>query len=254
MLIVAVAWGQDAPPADPPDVDEEVIVYERLRVEAARSVVIEELKDLGYTRVLEKDGATVLRHDQAWKGDVWLHDDGWMRIRRQPVQVEAPPTPWGKRNSAGSWLGCIAYPFLCVRPGGQLVGTRKFLAVESRTAETVNPEVAAWSDRVADLAVGEKAASLPDRLIALWERGEPLDPGPVLPTPDARKAALLAYWESRTDTPWGEQIRQTVEAFLRAEVQHSEHPFTDDELLAFNARSRASRPLNLTRAPSGDDP
>ena len=26
---------------------------------------------------------------------------------------------------------------------------------------------------------------------------------------------VLTYWETRTDTPWGEEVRQAVEAFVR---------------------------------------
>lgn len=246
LIAVAVALGQADPPAEP-EVSEEVIVWGRLRVEQARDAVIEDLTDLGYTKQIEKDGALVLRHEDPWKGDVWLHDDGWMRIRRQPVRVEAPATPWGRKNSAGSWLGCVLYPFLCVRPGGQVVGTRKFMAVETRTAGAVGPQVSEWSDRVADLAVDDKVAALPDRLEALWTRGEPLEPGDPLTTPEARKDALLTYWETRTDTPWGEAIREAVEAFVRAEVQSSDTPFTDAEIASFNARSRAGRAFDLTR-------
>jgi hypothetical protein len=247
VLIALLAFAGAQEPSAPTDVSEEVVVYARLRVAEAREAVIQELQDLGYTKLIEKDGAIVLRHEDPWKGDVWLHDDGWMRIRRQPVRVEAPATPWGKRNSATAWMGCVLYPFACVRPGGQIVSTRKFMAVETRTAGAVEPDVAVWADRVADLAVDEKVGTLPDRLTALWEQGVPLDPGPPLEGVEARKLALLTYWESRTDTPWGEEVRAAVEAFVRSEVQHSDTPFTVDELDAFNARSRAGRPLVLDR-------
>ncbi|MEZ4318659.1 MAG: hypothetical protein R3F61_14190 [Myxococcota bacterium] len=258
-LAFSAALAQEPPAGDPAasgeaPVSEEVIVYGQLRVEQAREKVIGDLQELGYTKIIDKGDAIVLRHESPWKGDVWLHDDGWMRIKRQPVRVEAPQTPWGKRNSAGAWMGCVLYPFACVRPGGQVVGTRKFRAVETRTSVAVNGDVSEWSDRVADLAVDTKADALPDRLQALWDEGVPLEEGAApLETPEARRAAILAYWESRTDTEWGETIRRAVEAFVRGEVQQSDHPFTPDEIDQFNRRSRASRAFSLERRVADED-
>ena len=151
-------------------------------------------------------------------------------------------------HSAGAWLGCVLYPFACVRPGGQVVGTRKFRSVETRTSESVSPDVSEWADRVADLAVGEKAQVLPDRLQALWDDGVPLEEGaPTVDSPEARRAAILAYWESRTDNEWGEALRRVVESFVRGVVQNSDHPYTDREIRQFNRRSRAGRPFTLER-------
>jgi hypothetical protein len=245
---LVVAFAQDAPDAEEEAVSEEVIVYGELRVDQARDQVIEELGHLGYDKRIEKDGAIVMRHSSAWKGDVWLHEDGWMRIKRQPVRMEAPATPFGKTNSAGAWLGCVLYPFLCVKTGGQMVGKRKFQAVETRTASAVDPSVRDWGDRIADLAVDRKSEALPDRLEALWTQGTPLEDGvPNLGSIAERKAALLRFWETRTDTLWGERVRKIVESFIRGEVQSSETPFTDEEIARFNRRSRAGRELSLER-------
>jgi hypothetical protein len=280
-----LAHAQQAPPADDEASDapaigvddddiaisEEVIVYGQLRVEQARQKVVQDLSDLGYSEVIQKDDAIVLRHESTWKGDVWLHDDGWMRIKRQPVQVEAPATPWGKKNSAGSWMGCILYPFLCVKTSGQTIGTRKFRGVESRTAAAVQADVEEWAARVADLAIDRKAEELPDRLQRLWDDGVPLavdlerpaeaaDPdAPEAPgwtpiaTHEERRAAILTFWGSRTDNEWGETIRQVVESFCRGVIQHSDHPFTDAEIRDFNRVSRAARPFTLDRRVTVDD-
>ncbi|MCB9669534.1 MAG: hypothetical protein H6736_09750 [Alphaproteobacteria bacterium] len=232
---------------DDPEVSETVIVYSKEEMDRAREAVIQELADLGYDKVLEKDGAIVLRHQQAWKGDVWLHDDGWMRIKRQPVRLEAPATPFSRANRAGAWAGCILLPFRCVRAGGQFVSERKFVAVETRTTERIAPDVSTWGDRVADYRTGQKIDGLPARLEALWLRGEPLEGEGSLASVEERKEALLRYWETRTDNPWGEAVRGTVEAFIRGEVQSSDTPFTDDEIASFNRRSRAGRALDLER-------
>lgn len=256
MIGLLAAFAQEPPPAEPepepaaevdPEVSEQIIVYSRDEMDKAREEVIEELKDLGYDKVIEKGDAVVLRHASPWKGDVWLHDDGWMRIKRQPVRLEAPATPFSRANTAGAWASCILLPFRCVRTGGQTVGRRKFEAQETRTAGAVNPEVTAWGDRVADYRVSTKIEGLPARLEALWKQGVPLDGEEPLTTIDARKEALLEFWESRTENPWGEAVRAAVEAFIRGEVQYSDTPFTDEEIATFNRSSRAARPLDLER-------
>lgn len=254
---LAFAFAQEAdlpqsPPAedeldDERYVSEEIIVYSREQMDKAREEVISELKQLGYEKRIEKGDAVVMRHASPWRGDVWLHDDGWMRIKRQPVRLEAPSTGISRANSAGAWAACVLLPFRCVRTGGQTVSKRKFEAVETRTAGAVNPEVSTWSDRVADYRISGKLESLPAQLAALWSEGVPLQGDEAHATVDDRKAALLRYWETRTDNPWGEAVREAVEAFIRGEVQYSEHPFTEAEILAFNRVSRAGRPLDLER-------
>lgn len=246
LLWWAFALAQDAE-TEEPEVSETVIVYSREEMERAKEEVIQELQDLGYDKRIEKDGAVVMRHSSAWKGDVWLHDDGWMRIKRQPFRLEAPKTPFSRQGTAGAWASCILLPFRCVKAGGQMVSKRKFEQVETRTVGSVAPEVSHWGDKVADYHVGTKIDELPARLQALWDDGTPLEGDVVLQTVDARKEAVLRYWETRTDNPWGEAVRTAVEAFIRGEIQHSEHPFTERELASFNRRSRASRKLTLER-------
>jgi hypothetical protein len=88
---------------------------------------------------------------------------------------------------------------------------------------------------------------LPDRLEALWEEGVPLEGSRTPATHARRREALLAYWDSRTCTEWGDRVREAVEAFMRGVVQHSEHPFTEEEVRALNDERRCARPLVLTR-------
>lgn len=250
-MVIALFAALAAPPAPKPVpadgdvVSEEVIVYGEMRAQQAKDKVMRELQQLGYEKRVEKDGAVVMRHPSAWKGDVWLHDDGWMQIRRQPVQVQAPSGGIGP-------LTCVLLPPSCLKIGGQMVGHRKFMAVETRVAGSVSPSVSQWGDRLADLSVDRKQEGLPARLEALWLDGMPLevpvDEEPVLLTSvEDRKLALLRFWETRTDNEWGERIRGTVEAFIRGEVQGSDHPFTPEELYEFNRRSRAGRQLDLER-------
>jgi len=87
--------------------------------------------------------------------------------------------------------------------------------------------------------------ALPEQLEELWYRGVPLSEGPTLETMHERKVALLDFWDSRTDTVWGDRVRVAVEAFLRAEVQGTEHAYTREEVEDFNARRQCTRALDL---------
>lgn len=226
----------------------EVDVYGRLLVEQAKAEVYSDLLDAGYTERVRKDDVTVFRHPDPWKGEVHVHDDGWMRVKRQGLQIEGREMPWAKRNSALAWAGCVVWVPLCVRPAGQTMAKRKYRELEARVVGHVQPDVVVWGDRIADVAVFDKVEALPERLEGLWFRGVPLSgDGPALASVAERKAALLDFWETRTDTEWGEDVRRAVEAFIRGIIQGGDQAFTQAEIDAFNARSQAYRPLTLER-------
>ena len=223
-----------------PDTVDEIFVTEAA-VQRARQAVIDELVDLGFSRVKEKDGRVVLKHETTWRGKVILYDDGYLRHRRQGFRVVEGPAvglPKGTR-----WLPCILIPTGCVKSGAT-VSDRKFNAERDRTMSAVENDLRNLGDRMADAAVATNLMMLPDRFDALWERGTPLDgAGPPLATYQARRAALLRFWETRTETEWGESVREAVEAFAAGAVQPSDHPFPDWEIERFNATRRASRPF-----------
>ena len=85
--------------------------------------------------------------------------------------------------------------------------------------------VGEWQDALADRAHAEQLEGLPDRLQRLWDTGVPLEGDGALATHAERRDALYAYWESRTETRWGEDVRALVAGFVRGVVQDSEHPF-----------------------------
>jgi predicted RNA binding protein YcfA (HicA-like mRNA interferase family) len=242
LWLAAPAWGED-------DANLEIIVYGDLMVERARVRVENNLKAQGYTNVLDKGDHAIYRHEAPHRGQVRLYEDGWMLFERQPVRFEGREMPWAKKNSALAWTGCIVWPYLCVRPGGQVVGKRKFAGVETRTVGQTTPDVRAYGDRIADREVDKKILSLPERLESLWTLGIPLSEGPALATPQARRAALFGFWDSRTNTEWGDEIRTSVAAFIRGVVQHSEHPYSEAEIARFNATRHSSRPLALAHKP-----
>lgn len=245
----ALAWGQSDEPEAPDEEEpvEEVIVYAELRVEQARREVEQELEEAGFDHeVIDLGDHVVYRHSAAWKGEVVLYDDGYMVVRRQPIHAQAPKMPWARRNSPLAWIGCLVYPWACIRIDGATVSERRWRNRESRTVQRVQPKVRDWADRIADLSVDRKVEGLPAMLEALWELGRPMSgQGPALSTYRERRAALLAFYDSRTDTPWGRQVQEAVRAFLRGVVQASDHPFTARELARFNVDREV--PLRLAR-------
>ncbi len=253
VLCAGLAWAQgEAPPAGYEHA-ERIDVYGDLEVEVARRAVVEALRAEGFTEELRRDDYLLLRSEAGWRGEVRLYDDGWVLIKRQPVRFVPPDLGFAESGSPLSWLTC-ALPVFCLRAGGQLVGQRKFMAVETRTAGAVNYELTTLADEIADKAVGAAVNDLPERLAALWEEGVPLEDGPAAASWSERRMALFAFWDSRTDTPWGDQVRDAVEAFIRAEVQTSEHPFSPAEIAALDARRTCRRPFTLSRRVVEDAP
>ncbi len=247
-MFAAPGWAQQA---DPEPVSEEILVTGEA-VEAAREVVIHSLVDLGFDRIKERDGRTVLKHSTTWRGKILLYDDGYLKHRRQGVRaVEGPAAalPEGTR-----WLPCVIVPTACFRVGAT-ISDRKFDAERGRTMATVGPALQQLGDRMADASLEQTLLQLPDRLQALWSEGSPLEPeGAPLQTYRQRRAAVFAFWESRTDTPWGEAVREGVERFARQIIQHSDHPFTASELRRLDAASSAPRAFPVSVELSGADP
>jgi hypothetical protein len=229
---IVAARAEEPTPEPPPP--EEIVIYGELRVQQARERVERLLEDMGYAgSVVDEGDHVVWRHVEPWKGEVVLWDDGWMQVRRQPFRVEGARTPWAETDSALAWAGCLVWPWLCVKLGGGMVGHRKWLGVETRTVDLVHGPVEEWGDRIADLATERTLDALPPRLEALWATGVPLDGGPPLPTPAARRAALRDYYLTRTDTVWGEAVREAVRAFVFGVVQSSDAPYAEPELAVF---------------------
>jgi hypothetical protein len=164
-----------------------------------------------------------------------VYDDGWATMKLSRTLIASWPT------------GTIFPPTLA--GSFELFPSKgKRMGIEERALEPAAGFLAAYGDRVADVAVAVKVAGMPDKLEALWLHGVPLvEGGAPLLTTTARKQALLDYWESRTDTIWGDRVRASVDAFIRAEVQGSNDAFTDAEIEAFNARRHCERDFDLRR-------
>jgi hypothetical protein len=248
LLLSLMAFGQEesGEETEAPAVIE-VVVYGELLVEQARQQLEDDLREAGYARAKVKEDRVIYRHPSVWKGEVHVYEDGWFRTRRQRLKFEAIEVPWAENGSPLAIAGCVVYSFLCFRPGGVLISERKFRAQETRIVEHIHEDAEVWAERISDLATDRKVEDLPDAFEDLWSLGAPLMGGEHLATMTDRRMALLAYWDSRTDTPWGETVRQAVEAFCRGVVQHSHDPFTDAEIAEFNERRRAIRPFSLEK-------
>jgi hypothetical protein len=242
-LVVGLARAQEAPPAG--DDGEVVIVYDELRAKRAREKIMQRAEALGYTRRVEKDGRTILRHELPWKGELVLYDDGQVEVKRQPVRFEPP---FAKKTPL-TWMSCVIVP-LCIRAGGQAVSPRRYHSYERELWATVADDVVDWNDRLADVGTGRKIEGLPERLDALWTSGVSLEGDAILETWESRRESLFRFWDTRTESSWGESVRDAVQAFILGEVETGDHPFTADEKARLNAGRLSSRPFPFRAAPS----
>jgi hypothetical protein len=254
-LLVVMGWAraQEPAPAEPAPAEpapaepaaEEITVWAE-RVEAAREVVVQEIEELGYTRnVRERDGKTVFVHEEGWKGKVVLYDDGRLATRRTGLSGREMQPIAGTR--VRPYFLCAIVPTACVRAGSWYVSDRRWKQIEDEVARETAAPVTTLNDRVADAATAEVVAAMPDRLARLWTEGVPLEGEGRLATWEERRQAVLSYWDSRTETAWGKAVREVIESFVRGEIQRSEHPYTAQEMAAFDASRLSVRPFPWTQ-------
>jgi hypothetical protein len=240
LSLAGLARAEEPAPAPPEPIAEEVTVW-GAAVSRARDAVERSIVDLGYDRVKDRGDHKVFRGDQAWKGKVVLSDEGTLRVRRTgPAFREMEPIP-GTRFRP--YPLCLVVPTACVAMGSWYVSERRWGHVEDHVADATAAPLSTLSEALADQRIATTVEALPDRLSALWTDGTPLEPGPPLATPAERRAALFVFWDTRTETVWGEQVRAAVEAFVLGEVQASPAPFTLEEMAMFQANRRSLEPF-----------
>jgi hypothetical protein len=244
-LLAAIAWADEVAE----EADTEIVVIGEREVEAARLAVLGTVDDLGYTKGKDRGDRMVLRDPDAhWRGKVLVWDDGRLSTRRTgPSGKKMAPI---KGTRIRPYPLCIVMPTACVAFGSAFMSDAKWQAIENDVVDATNDGVATWNEKIADRELAERLAAVPDRLAATWERGEPLVGDHPLASWPERRAEILAFWESRTETRWGEEVREAVERFVRAVVQTSEHPFEPGEIEAFNLRTSAARPFRAAGAPA----
>ena len=222
----------------------EIVVYGDVVVERARAEVVRELQEDGYTQIIERGDTTVYRHPESWKGEVHLHNDGWAIVKRQPVQFHPPGASTARDADPESWIWCVWLP-ACIDTKGRTVSKRRLTGQKVRVLADVQPKVEVLANRIADRETETRVQDLPERLEQLWLHGTPLEDGPLLETFPERKEAIFQHWTTRADNMWGDRVRVSVEAFIRSEVQYSEHAYTDEELVKLNERRTCGRELDL---------
>lgn len=238
LLFVLPALADDA---EEEPVSEEITVIGDA-VEQARAEVVREVHALGYTIRKEKDDRTVLRNERSYRGKVVLYDDGRIETHRTGLHGRKIEPIRGSR--VRPYFLCLIQPTFCVDPGSWYVAPARWRAYEDEVIDETAASMRTWSDRLADEAFAGRVGEMGAALEALWERGEPLEPGaPALATAGERRAALLAFWDSRTDTAWGAQMRQLVAGFVRAVVETSDTPYSDAEKAAFEGSRESATPF-----------
>ncbi len=242
---LSTAWADEPTPA--PDPAAEEIVVWGAAVARARDAVESSIVGLGYDRVKDRGDRTVFRSDQAWKGKVVLTDEGTLRTRRTgPTFQEMEPIP-GTRFRP--YPLCLIMPTACVAAGSWYVSDRRWGQIEDRVADATAAPLTELSEALADRALATTVEQLPDRLEALWVDGTPLVEGPPVATAAERRAALFLYWDTRTETEWGQQVRDVVTAFVLGRVQESDAPFTIEEMAMFQANRRSYEPFPFPQTP-----
>lgn len=215
---------------------EEIDVYALPNVAKARDKLVQQLRADGYHRSIRHEDYTVYRHDIPYHPTVVIHDDGWIEIKRAPVRIHAPGRAFASDGSKLEYLKCVVMPTACISVGGLLVSPARYNAMVEDVYESTRSEVIALNNAVAAGATRYRADHvIPSLMAGIWE-------DPDL-TPAERRRQIFLFWDSRTDTPEGEEVRRAVENFIVGVVQSSPNPFTRSELDTYNASRTAPRPL-----------
>ena len=223
-------------PADPvaestpaPPEAYEVTVWGEAAIRDQRARVVRTFEGQGW-RAKDRGDEVRFRGPRAWMGKGHLDVATGTFTWSQPVVVLyaatgqrlSDPVPGSPNLSTG---GGLSLQFGIPSP-------RKVRGTQDRVFAEVASSLEAYRSVIAETEFRTRLAALPDRLDALWTTGAPLDEGAPLADAAARRAAVLAYWRSRADTPEGRAFARAVEAWVHATVQPSATPFTDAEVAA----------------------
>lgn len=218
-----------APPAPTAEGAEEIVVFGQLQVAKARKKLDRDIRQLGYRPGQKRGDHTVYRPQTVWKPTVVVYDDGFVILRRTRPRFE----PWIKGKSKLVWISCIPpFTLMCIKLSGWLVSPSRLEPQKGRVATSIDPELRGWREAIIASNMEKRiGVDLPEALDQLWLNGTPMQPDrPPLPSPEQRRAAVLAFWAERSCTPEGQAVRDLVEIFLAMEVQRSPFPATDAEL------------------------
>lgn len=207
LIFLASALAEDPP-------DEEMIIEAQQTPEEARQALDEMMAGLGYKAgKARRNGRTVYK-PSAWRGrdslmpTLIVDEDGFVIIQGG-----------NRRTVSNTWSG----------------NYRRQQQVITEVFEALHPSITAWREAIQREVMEERYYNLPDQLAATWETGAPLGMHPGGARPEDRRAALLAFWVSRTDTPEGARVRQITADFISYVVQRSPWPVTPEEQAAAEA-------------------
>ncbi len=222
--------------------DEEIIVFDDLEIARRRGELDGRIRGLGYRAGKKRDGRTIYHAQSPWKPSVVIHDEGFVTLKRAPVRFES------YADGPLKALACIPpFTIMCVRIGGQVISRRKLAHQKSAVSDQIQPEVTAWRTAVIARHHEHRAmVEVPAALTATWEDGLPLDGGPALPDPAARRRAILDFWGGRACTEEGDAVAEVVATFVELGIDASEHPTTAEERVAANASARCGRKLPVS--------
>ena len=266
MLLVALALAEDPAPAVAPtspteaapteaplvigddEVDETILVTGELEVQKAREAVVLRLRDEGYKRSEREGDYTVFKSDTPYHPQVWLHDDGWVSLRRQPPRIHSPGHAFADQGSPLNYLWCV--PTLmtaCVSVGGWTIGPRKYGAIKSDILEATRPEVRKLNDAIVRNHLGQRIyKDIPTDLDKLWrDASQPAE---------VRRRLIYLYWDSRLENESGFAAKKAIRSFMLGVVQPSAEPYTAVELGGLNADRQSLAALELPDLGTGTPP
>lgn len=269
LLALSLALAQDAPvdpPADPTPVDDTddtddyldvteveedddgeyltITVIGEQQVRAAQDAVVKSLDALGWRARRKRDGTVVFRGPEGWMGKATLTPRGELEFSQPVIAFDGAMAGGATYESAPQTgndapVGGVGVSTL------PLPGKKKVGAIQREIRDEVRDEVLAFRRTIQLRHFSTYIAELPDRLDALWTEGASLDLGATVPTPEARRAQILDFWATRTDTPEGRTVSRSVEIWLRQTVMDTPHAVTREEAAAAEARRTDGRKLDI---------
>ena len=228
-----------APVAGDDAVDETMIVTGDAAVMKARDDLSLKLRSEGYKRSERSGDYTVFKNDIGYRPQVWVHDDGWILVKPQPVRVRSPGHSFADQGSPLNYLWCI--PTLmtaCVSVGSGALGPRQYDGVRGDLVDATRPEVARLNDAVVRAHLSRRLyKDIPADLERIWNDDQQ--------SVAERHRMLFLFWDSRTDTDAGRSAKDAIRAFLIGVVQSSANPYATAELATLNATRQSVDPLAL---------
>ncbi len=217
--------------------DELDVVGGTPEIRRKRAELYQELRDQGYRKGARKGDYQVFLSPTPWKPRVFVHDDGWVTVKRQPPRIHAPGRSFADEGNRAEYLWCILAPTACVSVGGWVVSERKLARQKQEVYEATRQAARELNDAVARDALGNRLNEvIPADLERIW-----LQPLPG----EERRRLLFMYWDTRTDTPEGHAAQGVIQDFLNAVVQSAADPFTVAELAAWNTTRSSVEALAL---------